>query len=61
MKTLTISEWQHATGATGEPDDAHGDPLSVDDVITVSDDGESYCVGVPDGNEAWMRFDGKTI
>lgn len=59
MKTMTVKEWQDETGATGEPDDVMGVSMALDAIITVSDDGESYCVGEYDGNQTWMRFDGR--
>jgi len=58
MNVMTVRQWQDKTGATGEPDDAMGDPLSLDAIITISDDAMSYCVGHPNGNETWMNFDG---
>lgn len=61
LRSLTVREWQDETGATGEPDDAQGNPLGLDDVITLSPNGEEYCVGHPTGNEQWFRFDGAAV
>lgn len=58
---LTVAQWQAETGATGEPDGADGHPLSAEAKITVSPNGEEYCVGYYDGNQTWMRFDGAAV
>lgn len=61
MKTLTVAKWVEMTGATQEPEAADGTLLDGGDTITVSPNGEEYCVGTHDGSQTWLRFDGAAV
>lgn len=58
---MTVKEWMELVGSTAAPDDINGDVLDESDTITISPNGEEYCVGEYNGSQTWIRFDGEMV